>query len=184
MSPTALSLSNATVIVATLPDYEAAYNLAHDLVASGTGTAVSRTMRETVEAVKNGEELTYTEIGKRLGLEATSSAKRRVDAAVQKGYLVNLAEREGTRARIMKGEVLPEDGAILPTPKALTDQLHANPQACANPTANPTRLSDKGKAPQFAGLQPNREERGVDDTPSPQDLDANVQTQGVSDWPY
>ncbi len=157
------------------------YNLVHDLVASGTGTAVSRTMRETVEAVKNGEELTYTEIGKRLGLEATSSAKRRVDAAVQKGYLGNRAEREGTRARIIRGEALPEDGAVLPTPRALADELHANLQAWANPTANPKRRSEKGKAPQFAGLQPNRQERGVDDTPSPPDSDANLQTQSVSD---
>ncbi len=172
-------------IVATLRDYEAVYNLVHDLVASGTGTAVSRTMRETVEAVKNGEELTYTEIGKRLGLEATSSAKRRVDAAVQKGYLVNRAERQGTPARIIRGEPLPEDGAVLPTPRALADELRANLQACANPTANPKRRSEKGKAPQFAGLQPNRQGRGVEDavedTPSPPDSDANLQTQGVSD---
>ncbi len=82
-------------------------------------------------------------------------------------------------------ETMSEDGAVLSTPRALADESHANLQACANPTANPKRRSEKGKAPQFAGLQPNRQGRGVEDavedTPSPPDSDANLQTQGVSD---
>lgn len=106
-------------IVAELEDYAAVRELVVDLIGDGVHTSVSKTMRETVEAVQ-----TLTENGKRfIKVKAVadhfqldeSSALRRMQAAQKRGFLVNHEERRNHPARIGLGEPLPEETAILPT---------------------------------------------------------------------
>ena len=48
-----------------------------------------------------------------------SSALRRVRAAIDRGYLKNLEEREGRPARLVMGEPLPDNVEVLPPVDAL-----------------------------------------------------------------
>jgi len=106
-------------IIATLDDYAAVRELVADLVAEGVGATVPATIRETVAAVAEitqgrDEPASLAEVAKRLGLDK-SAASRRVRAAVEHGYLVNLEDRKGKPARLVIGEPLPEETDILPT---------------------------------------------------------------------
>ena len=59
-----------------------------------------------------------SELVQRLGLDK-SAVSRRVNAAVDLGYLINEETRPGRPARLELGEPLPEDGVILPPPESL-----------------------------------------------------------------
>jgi len=106
-------------IIATLDDYAAVRELVADLVAEGVGATVPATIRETVTTVAEitqgrDEPASLAEVAKRLKLDR-SAASRRVRAAVELGYLVNLEDRRGKPARLVIGEPLPEEADILPT---------------------------------------------------------------------
>jgi len=106
-------------IIATLDDYAAVRELVADLVAEGVGATVPATIRETVTTVAEitqgrDEPASLAEVAKRLKLDR-SAASRRVRAAVELGYLVNLEDRRGKPARLVIGEPLPEETDILPT---------------------------------------------------------------------
>ena len=113
-------------IVATLDDYAVVRELIADLVAEGVDATVNPTVRETVRAV---DRLTKDkdEDEKYVGLKALStelkldkaSASRRVKAAREAGYLVNLEDSKGKAAKLALGEPLPADLVILPTPEDL-----------------------------------------------------------------
>ncbi|MEJ7815967.1 MAG: hypothetical protein WKF53_12410 [Rubrobacter sp.] len=105
-------------VIATIGDYAIVRQLVADLVSEGVDATVSKTMRETVGAVTN---LTANEdtvglkaVAKYLKLDK-ASASRRVKAAREAGYLVNLEETKGKPAKIALGESLPADLVILPT---------------------------------------------------------------------
>ncbi len=89
-------------------------------MSEGVGASVSKTVRETVMAVRqqgdNG--LSITAIGKRLGLHKTT-AKARVDAAIEAGYLVNLEAKPGLPVIIKTGDPLPDEVELLPLPERL-----------------------------------------------------------------
>lgn len=79
--------------------------------------------RETVQSVaelqprhENGVSLPT--LANRLGLDK-SVVSRRWRVARDGGYLVNLEERRGRPARLVIGEPLPEEVAILPPPGSL-----------------------------------------------------------------
>jgi hypothetical protein len=115
-------------LVAVLEDYAEVYDLVADLVSYGIGQKVPETIRETVEAVRsltarNSEGVSYTAIGKKLGIDE-SAARRRVMTAIQKGYLQNLETKPRCAAKIVTGEPLPDGKHVLPHPKSLSD----NPQ--------------------------------------------------------
>lgn len=110
-------------VIATIEDYSAIYDLVADLVSHGTGQKVRETVRQTVEAVKQlmagkADGVTYTEIGKKLGIDE-SAARRRVYTA--KSYLENRETRPRCAAKIVLGEPLPDDRQVLPHPKIIFD---------------------------------------------------------------
>jgi len=116
-------------VVATLDDYAVVRELVADLVAEGVDATVSPTVRETVRAV---DRLTEDKDEQYVGLKALAtelkldkaSASRRVKAAREAGYLVNLEETRGKPAKLALGEPLPADLVILPEPDDLRDEWH------------------------------------------------------------
>ena len=108
-------------IVAKLDDYAEVRNLVHDLVASGVGASVSSEVRETVavvEEISDGEGVTQKALVSALNLDK-SAVSRRVRSATRDGYLRDLEERRGHPSRLVVGDSLPEDAAILPTVEEL-----------------------------------------------------------------
>ena len=113
-------------VVATLQDYKVIRELVADLVAEGVDATVSQTMRQTVRAVEkltsgNKEHVGIKALSKELTLDK-ASASRRVKAAREAGYLVNLEETKGKPAKIAPGDPLPADLVILPTYEDLVKQ--------------------------------------------------------------
>jgi len=112
--------------VATLDDYAVVRELIANLVAEGVDATVNPTVRETVRAVDRLMK-DKDEDEKYVGLKAVStelkldkaSASRRVKAAREAGYLVNLEDSKGKAAKLALGEPLPADLVILPTPEDL-----------------------------------------------------------------
>jgi hypothetical protein len=111
-------------IVATIEDYAAVRELVADLIGEGVNASVSKTIRETVEAVAGLQQsdslqaVSLTKLMQVLGVDK-SVVSRRVQAAEAKGYLVNLEDGKGKPARLTIGEPLPEDVEVLPPPAAL-----------------------------------------------------------------
>ena len=113
-------------IVANLDDYRTVHRLVAGIISEGLGVVVSRTVRETVNAVveepsEDCSMYTYTSLAtvrKNLGIDK-SSASRRVRQAIKAGYLIN---EEGTRGKPMRlriGDPMPEEVQVLPTPEQL-----------------------------------------------------------------
>jgi hypothetical protein len=111
-------------IIAELKDYEAVRELVGDLIAEGIGTSVKPTVRATVIAVgRLIDEHRYQGIMNKHLVEALGIDKgavsKRVNAAIDAGYLVN---RQGSRGRpscLELGEPLPQDRQILPSADSL-----------------------------------------------------------------
>jgi hypothetical protein len=108
-------------IVASLEDYAQVRALIADLIAEGIEANVPATVRETVRAAKqaillkgqNAEEVTIATIAKHLELDK-SAAWRRVQQAIDLGYLENRETGRGRPARIAVGDSLPRDREVLP----------------------------------------------------------------------
>lgn len=112
-------------IIATIDDYAAVRELAGDLMADAVDRTVPGTIRETVSAVASlaaAGETTGIAVAHLLGLDK-SAAWRRVRVAVERGYLRNLEDRRGHPSRLVLGDPLPTDTAILPEPDVLA-RLH------------------------------------------------------------
>ena len=100
-----------------------------DLIADGVDSTVTDTLRQTVETVvaltttqtdvEHG--VSITELSRQLKIDK-SSAQRRAQVGITRGYLTNLEERRGKPARIIPSEPLPEHSDILPHPAALADR--------------------------------------------------------------
>lgn len=104
-------------IVANKADYLAVRDLIADLLGSGVGATVPHTMRATVKAVEeaghNANGVSLKQIAERLRLDR-SAAQRRVKAARERGYLVNLEQKPGEPGRYVIGDPLPEEVSLLP----------------------------------------------------------------------
>lgn len=113
-------------IIATTDDYEQVRALVEGVIAEGVGATVSRTIRETVEAVRkltvppsNDIEAKYPDgapgkvIAADLQLDK-SAGSRRLQAARSAGYLVNVEERRGRPGRWKLGDALPDCERLLP----------------------------------------------------------------------
>jgi hypothetical protein len=110
-------------IVATIDDYAAVRELVADLISEGVNASVSKTIRETVQAVATLQAValggvSLPQLVKTLNLDK-SSVSRRANDAQSKGYLVNLEDGKGKPARLTIGEPLPDDIEILPPPEKL-----------------------------------------------------------------
>lgn len=113
-------------VLATIEDYAVVRDLVADLVADAAERSVSATTRETVGHIapltEGGTETTAIGVAKALGLDK-SAGWRRVRSAIDRGYVRNLEERRGRPARLIPGDALPDDQAILPEPADL-ERLH------------------------------------------------------------
>jgi hypothetical protein len=110
-------------IIATVDDYAAVYELVADLVSAGVGASVPLTVRETVEAVKaigkssSGlQGVSQSVIRKRLSLDK-GTVSRRINQAIELGYLADAQEKRGQPAQLMLGEPMPEEVEVLPRPE-------------------------------------------------------------------
>ena len=115
-------------IVATLDDYVPVRSLLHEVVAEAVEQAVSKEVRETVQAVAsvlmNSADGTATtqQIAQHLGIDR-SAASRRVDQCLDKGFLVTTERRKGRQMKVMLGEPLPENQSLLPTAEEIQKRL-------------------------------------------------------------
>jgi hypothetical protein len=117
-------------IVATLDDYAAVHALVADLLAQEVGVAVPAGVRQAVQAVAElardpagvAGGVTVKLVAEKLGVDL-SVASRRVRAALQRGYLVNLQDRPHQPAHLRIGSPMPGDGEVLPSPEALRARL-------------------------------------------------------------
>ena len=114
-------------IVATLADYAAVYDLVIDIIGEGVQAKVSAATRETVEAVrhlsstKGGDPVGMAELAAHLHLDR-STVNRRVRVALAEGYLVNLEAKEKQPAKLVLGDPLPEQSAVLPKPDEIAEK--------------------------------------------------------------
>ncbi len=107
-------------IVATLNDYRVVRDLVGELFGATAGVHVSQTIRDTVNAVATltangtaGRDTTVTQTGRYLKVD-TSTASRRIKAALASGFLENLESRQGRPAKLVLGDPLPDDRPLLP----------------------------------------------------------------------
>jgi hypothetical protein len=117
-------------VIATFEDYATVRGLVSDLLADAAEHALPATVRETVEAVATltrdqdplDEGVPVTRVAGLLGVDK-STALRRVRVATARGFLRNLEDRRFRPARLVLGERLPGDAALLP-PVAELEWLH------------------------------------------------------------
>ncbi|MBI2834444.1 MAG: hypothetical protein HYX76_08460 [Acidobacteria bacterium] len=109
-------------IVATIADYVSVRAVLADLLADAVERAVPTTTREVVDALQAlagaGGETTHAKVAVYLKLDR-SAAWRRVQVAINYGYIVNLEDRRGRTARLQIGVPVPADQTLLPPPDAL-----------------------------------------------------------------
>jgi hypothetical protein len=113
-------------IVATLEDYTVVRDLVADIISEGLEATVSEIVRETVGKVdeltrKQEEPVTMAEVGRALNLDKNATY-RRVQRAIEGGYVKNLEDRKGRPARLVIGDPMPEDREVLPEPQELMDE--------------------------------------------------------------
>jgi hypothetical protein len=145
--------TNQGEIVATLDDYGAVRSLVVDSLGEGSGLTVSRTTRETVEAVRKllnaGSEngaVSLADLAPPLGRDK-SSVSRRVAVAIKGEYLVNQETRRGQPMKLVLGAELPEDQEVLPSVAVLQGELSvavANTQSEAKIAGVAVLQSEKG----------------------------------------
>lgn len=105
------------VIVAEPRDYEAVRQLLEPVLATSAGTAVPAWASETWEAlpVETGERpgVTFTLLGATLGI-GRDAARDRAEWLLERGAAVNLEEKKGRPARLVRGDA-PIAKQLLPT---------------------------------------------------------------------
>src|SRR5262249_44369705 len=114
-------------IIASNADYNAVRELVADLIANGVGATVSKPMRATIQAVQQhdlGEGATVRQVAHELKLDR-SAAQRRLRAARERGYLMNLEEKRSRPARYALGDPLPDDQELLPRDVPETGCAHS-----------------------------------------------------------
>ena len=112
-------------IVATLDDYARVRDLVDDLISEGIEATVPQSVREVVEAAvqlheEEDEPVTTAALSRELELDRTA-ASRRVRSAKDRGYLRDLEDNPRKPSRIVPGDPLPEELAILPAPETLAE---------------------------------------------------------------
>jgi hypothetical protein len=127
-------------VEATLDDYQRARELLAPILDESICEVVPQVIRKAVEAVLAGEEISYPEMAKRLGV-AKSTAMYRVRIAIDSGYLVNNEDRPRHSARIARGDPMPTDTSALPT----IEQLGAEMAKGSRSTANSAQGSETTK---------------------------------------
>ncbi len=119
-------------IVAEIKDYIRVRDLVADLVAEGVEATVPVTVRETVNALgrlvadNHDDPVSVGPVAQELKLD-NSAASRRLQSAINRGYVKNLEDRRGRAGRYVLGEPMPEDLEILPAPDVLQPMHWCSP---------------------------------------------------------
>jgi len=123
-------------IVATIEeDYAEVYGLMADLVATASEQKIRKAMAETVAAVEKLAARLHDEDGVSVRAIANalkldrSATYRRLSAAEDAGYVVNLAERRGQAGKYRTTGQEPSIGEVLPTVDALQEAREADQAA-------------------------------------------------------
>jgi hypothetical protein len=105
-------------VIAEFCDYDSVRKLVGTTLAESAERSVTKTVRETVIAVRamKRHHIAANDLAQTLGV-VESTATRRVAAAVKAGYLVNDETRTGHPLKIALGNALPEDQELLPSAK-------------------------------------------------------------------
>lgn len=114
-------------IIATIEDYAVVRGLVEDLIAEGVEKTIPEIVRDTVAAVgrllkETGQvNVNVRQVGRALEPPLDySPAYRRVKMALDAGFLRNLEDRKGRPARLVMGDLMPEDEPLLPEPSELS----------------------------------------------------------------
>ncbi len=152
-------------ILASVEDYSAVRELVKDYIAEALESAVGATVRETVEAVKalkeeREESVNITKIAKYLQLDK-SATSRRVQVALDAGYLVNKEQKEekGKKRKVRKydleiGEPMPAEQAILPAPELLQEEEQEQEATEEAPIESQDEAPDPEPAPEESDTIP------------------------------
>lgn len=110
-------------IIASIEDYATVRDLIFDFISEGVGATVSASIRETVQAVerivqRGSPHATVAQVAEQLNLDR-SAALRRINTAVEKGYLANIENKKGSAKKIVIGDPLPNQIELLPSPEKL-----------------------------------------------------------------
>jgi hypothetical protein len=109
-------------VVAEITDYTAVRVLVADLIADAIGATVTPDIRETVAAVQEmgvgDRPVSVSELARCLKLDK-SVVSRRVAKAVERGHLNNQENTKGKPAKLIIGDLLPDEVPLLPDPAAL-----------------------------------------------------------------
>jgi hypothetical protein len=123
-------------VIATLEDYTVVRELVIEVLSEGVEAIVPAIVRETVEAIPDQlNSLSVTELAELLHLDK-SSASRRVQQALELGYLANDEERRGYPARLRRGLPLPAEIVLLPTVETLQRCTAEGPDDIPPPDAS------------------------------------------------
>jgi hypothetical protein len=154
-------------------DYEAVRKLMNAIIAEGSGVAVNPAITETIDAVTKAtigmtqaEGASAKDIGRALKLDK-SAAWRRLSAACDDGYVVNLEQRKGMPGKYRTAEQKVEPVAILPVTAALAERFQ---NICAS--VSPSKIDEPCNRDEIAdisqadtgckdGLQPDATEQPV-----------------------
>jgi hypothetical protein len=143
-------------VIATLDDYARVRDLVDDLISEGIEATVPQSVREVVEAAvqlheEEDEPVTTAALARELELDRTA-ASRRVRSAKDRGYLRDLEDNPRKPSRIVPGDPLPEELAILPAPEVLAEACKRAVQTEGINTPLPPRTgedSDGGGGPPY-----------------------------------
>jgi hypothetical protein len=109
-------------VIAEIADYTAVRALVADLIADAIGATVTPDIRETVTAVQEmgvgSRSVSVSELARCLKLDK-SVVSRRVAKAVERGYLNNQEKTKGKPAKLVIGDLIPDEVPVLPDPDAL-----------------------------------------------------------------
>ena len=133
-------------IVATAADYAGVHRLVADIVSEGVQATVSRSIRETVDAVaglilQTGWPVSRSQVARALRIDP-SATSRRLHRAARLGYLVR--QRQGLVVRWSLGEPLPRDTSVLPTPEVLSAAISNGEIEAPTPAPQLEGPSDRG----------------------------------------
>jgi hypothetical protein len=152
-------------VIATLDDYAMAKELLDPTFGAIVRDELSPAVRQTVEAIGEGEEVSQVELARRLGV-SSSTISWRVRQALRGKWLVNLETRKGREARLARGAQLPEPRPILPSVEevqAFYSNIQTPPQ-----TKHQVRVSDRQKtSSDHSNTYSKTSERGKTPSQSP-----------------
>jgi len=152
-------------IIAMLEDYCLARELLAPIFESIVAEGLTPAIRQTVEKLKRGEEVSAAVLAQRLEL-SKATVSYRVRRAITGGWLVNNEPRPGHPAKLALGSPLPDASTVLPAPEvvqALFERLNRSAPTAEGFEQHATPYHPKENGGPFESSNGNR---GDKDTPS------------------